>query len=132
MIKKAVLSKPDKNAVQTEFGKEIEKIKISLIEDNNTENKYFVEMFTKTQVFHKNLSQKEAEEFLSHHESKTFKNCVKTTDEKEITTMVSKKGKISSCSKKLPNLTNFTSKALSNQKMNLQKVNMCKNFGMEF
>ena len=58
-------------------------------------------MFTKTQVFHKHLSQEELEEFLTKYEGKLFKNCVERTENEEITILANKKGKITRLSKKI-------------------------------
>ena len=60
-----------------------------------------MEMFTKTQVFHKHLSQEELEEFLTKYEGKLFKNCVERTENEEITILANKKGKITRLSKKI-------------------------------
>ena len=97
MILKATLSKPNKNAVTAAFGKPYEKIKFSLESDAS----YFAEFFTSTQVFHKHLSETELESFLEEHAGKTFRNCVKFTESKEISIMASKKGKISVIEKNL-------------------------------
>ena len=58
-------------------------------------------MFTKTQVFHKHLSQEELEEFLTKYVGKLFKNCVERTENEEITILANKKGKITRLSKKI-------------------------------
>ena len=92
MLISATLSKAT-SEVEKELGKAYEKIKIK-IENSANGSGYFVEMFTKTQVFHKHFTEDEAADFLQKHAGKTFKNCVKRTDSQEITIMANKKGKI--------------------------------------
>ncbi len=92
MLISATLSKAT-SEVEKELGKAYEKIKIK-IENSANGSGYFVEMFTKTQVFHKHFTEDEAADFLEKHAGKTFKNCVKRSDSQEITIMANKKGKI--------------------------------------
>lgn len=104
MILSVTLSKPASN-VEEILGKPYEKIKIK-IQNSSNGFSYYGEMFTKTQVFHQHFSTKELEEFLTLHEGKTFKNCVKRTETEEITTLANKKGKITTLSKPLDNQKN--------------------------
>ena len=99
MILSVTLSKAT-SEVKTQLGNSYEKIKIKY-ENSANGASYFMEMFTKTQVFHKHLSQEELEEFLTKYEGKLFKNCVERTENEEITILANKKGKITRLSKKI-------------------------------
>ena len=127
MILKATLSKPNENAVTAAFGKPYEKIKFSLKSDAS----YFAEFFTSTQVFHKHLSETELESFLEEHARKTFRNCVKFTESKEISIMASKKGKISVIEKNLEKKLQVSTPSLSDferpshiASINSEKINL--------
>ena len=110
MILSVTLSKAT-SEVKTQLGNSYEKIKIKY-ENSANGASYFMEMFTKTQVFHKHLSQEELEEFLTKYEGKLFKNCVERTENEEITILANKKGKITRLSKKIE-----SSPLKSNQKI---------------
>ena len=99
MILSVTLSKAT-SEVKTQLGNSYEKIKIKY-ENSANGASYFMEMFTKTQVFHKHLSQEELEEFLTKYEGKLFKDCVERTENEEITILANKKGKITRLSKKI-------------------------------
>ena len=99
MILSVTLSKAT-SEVKTQLGNSYEKIKIKY-ENSANGASYFMEMFTKTQVFHKHLSQEELEEFLTKYVGKLFKNCVERTENEEITILANKKGKITRLSKKI-------------------------------
>ena len=99
MILSVTLSKAT-SEVKTQLGNSYEKIKIKY-ENSANGASYFMEMFTKTQVFHKHLSQEKLEEFLTKYEGKLFKNCVERTENEEITILANKKGKITRLSKKI-------------------------------
>lgn len=99
MILAVTLSKAD-SSVEEKLGKAFEKIKIK-IENSSKGTGYFVEMFTKTQVFHQHFSESELNEFLKVHVGTTFKNCVKRTESEEITYLTSKKGKVTELHKKI-------------------------------
>ena len=99
MILSVTLSKAT-SEVKTQLGNSYEKIKIKY-ENSANGASYFMEMFTKTQVFHKHLSQEELEEFLTKCQGKLFKNCVERTENEEITILANKKGKITRLSKKI-------------------------------
>ncbi|HAM77581.1 MAG TPA: methyltransferase [Treponema sp.] len=109
MILSATLSKPAKN-VEELLGRPYEKIKIK-IENGGGEVSYFAQMFTKTQVFHKHLNEKELDEFLEANAGITFKNCLEQTEAEEISIMANKKGKITKLSKALKKDENLTKKA---------------------
>ena len=91
MILAVTLSKPVSN-IEAIMGKPYQKIKISA-ENSSEGSAWYVELFTKTQVFHRHFSQTELDDFLSKHEGTTFKNCVKRTEKEEITILTNKKGK---------------------------------------
>lgn len=101
MIFSVILSKPTSN-VENVLGKPYEKIKIN-IENSNGKISYFAQMFTKTQVFHKHFLEDELLDFLEKNEGITFKNCIKKTENQEITTLANKKGKITVLKKSIKN-----------------------------
>lgn len=107
MILSATLSKPAQN-VEELLGKPYIKIKISY-ENSSSGASYFVQQFTKTQVFHSHLKEEELNDFLSQHAGKTFKNCVQKTESEEITILANKKGKITTLRKKIAS-TNIVQK----------------------
>ena len=109
MILSATLSKPAKN-VEELLGRPYEKIKIK-IENGGGEVSYFAQMFTKTQVFHKHLNEKELDDFLEANAGITFKNCLEQTEAEEISIMSNKKGKITRLSKALKKDENLTKKS---------------------
>lgn len=99
MILSVTFSRPVSN-VEEILGKPFEKIKIK-IENSGGKTSYFAEMYTQKQVFHKHLSEEELDDFIQLHAGKTFRNCVKRTEAEEITVMASKKGKITTLTKKI-------------------------------
>lgn len=115
MLLSATLSKPNSN-VEEILGKPYIKIKIKAVSaaNSNSEQAYYLEMFTQKQAFHKHLSENEVEEFLNQHAGTTFKNCVERTDSEEITILGSKKGKITRLVKKLDKLSDKSPLILGN------------------
>lgn len=102
MLLSATLSKPNAN-VEEKLGKAYEKIKIRA--ENSSEGlAYYAEMFTKTQVFHQHFTENQVLDFLKENAGITFKNCVKRTDESEITLLTNKKGKVTELVKPLKNI----------------------------
>ncbi len=99
MILSVTLSKPAGN-VEEKLGRPYLKIKIKLVNTANGAS-YQAEMFTKTQVFHQKMSESELADFLEANVGSTFKNCVKRTEDEEITLLTNKKGKITELRKKL-------------------------------
>lgn len=91
MILSVTLSKPCGNVCE-KLSKPYEKIKIS-IENASGSISYFVQLFTKTQVFHEHWDCLKLESFLDENVGITFKNCVKRTENEEITILTNKKGK---------------------------------------
>ncbi len=84
------------------MGKDYEKIKIRA-ENSANGFSYFVEMFTKTQVFHQHFTEEQALDFIEQHAGKSFKNCTERTDKEEITILANKKGKITRLVKSIKN-----------------------------
>ena len=99
MIISVTLSKAT-GEVEKKLGKAYQKIKIKLVNTADGAS-YQAEMFTKTQVFHQKMSEKELEKFLTDNAGTTFKNCVKRTEDEEITLLTNKKGKTTELRKKL-------------------------------
>ena len=92
MILSVTLSKPAGD-VEAKLGRSYQKIKIKLVNTADGAS-YQAEMFTKTQVFHQKMNEAELESFLSDIAGTVFKNCVKRTENEEITLLANKKGKI--------------------------------------
>ena len=132
MIQKVVFSKPNASEIERLFERPYEKIRFSLEQTKGSHDSqkgptYFAEFFTSTQVFHAHFSQKELEDFILEHAGKSFKNCVKFTETEEISVMASRKGKISTVTKKICQADKISSKA---QKIDLTKnsLNLTKNY----
>ena len=92
MLLSATLSKPTAEA-ELIFNRPVIKIKLTATASASGYS-YYMEEFTEKQVFHQHLSEEEANAFLEKHAGKTFKNCVQRTEDKEITILANKKGKI--------------------------------------
>lgn len=103
MILSVTLSKPCGNVCE-KLLKPYEKIKIS-IENAAGNICYYVQLFTKTQVFHEHWDCQKLESFLLENVGTTFKNCVKRTETEEITILTNKKGKQTKLCKKIPDVT---------------------------
>lgn len=116
MIISVTLSKPTKDVEQI-LGKAFEKIKIKA-ENVDGKTKYFAEMFTKTQVLHKHFSEEELDEFLAKNIGTSFKNCVKRTENQEITLLTNKKGKVTEIVKNIEKQNNQSLQFFSSQKLN--------------
>lgn len=107
MILSVTFSKPvSPLVVQNSLCAVYKKIKIRLDTASSENTRYFCEMFTEKQVFHKKMSQAELTGFIEEHAGKTFKNCVVRTDEKEITYLANKKGRITKLEKPLKEIPN--------------------------
>lgn len=100
MIYSVTFSKPT-SAVQEKFGREYIRVKIRMTNETSDDKKYFAEFFTEKQSFHEHFSASQLDNFISENAGKTFKNCVVFTETEEITTMASKKGKITRLVKKI-------------------------------
>ena len=116
MLISATLSKPS-STVESVLGKPYTKIKITASSGAGGAT-YFAEFFTDKQVFHRHFSEKEAEDFIEEQAGKTFKNCVKRTEDEEITILANKKGKITRLSKKLAIKLKPKTETLSEKKKN--------------
>ena len=114
MILSVTLSKPCGN-VSEKLSKPYEKIKIS-IENASGNISYFVQLFTKTQVFHEHWDCLKLETFLQENVGTSFKNCVKRTENEEITILTNKKGKQTELRK-----------IISSQQNNKSNINYLKN-----
>ena len=90
------------------FQDHTKKIKIS-IENASGSISYFVQLFTKTQVFHEHWDCKRLEDFLTKNVGITFKNCVKRTETEEITILTNKKGKQTELHKTISGQKNISS-----------------------
>lgn len=99
MILSVTFSKPTNQTKQI-LGKDFIKIKISAKKSDGGLS-YFVEKFTKTQVFHEHFTEEQVQNFITAHAGKTFKNCVTRTEKEEITTLSNNKGKITTLTKPL-------------------------------
>ncbi len=107
MILSVTLSKPAGD-VEEKLGRGYQKIKIKLVNTADGAS-YQAEMFTKTQVFHKKMTEAELGDFLDANVGTTFKNCVKRTESEEITLLTNKKGKITELKKKMETPANGNS-----------------------
>ena len=96
MILSVTFSKPVKSISEI-LGREYTRVKIKLLTSSLASAKnenYFAEFYTKTQVFHKKMSEADLNDFISTHAGTTFKNCVQRTESEEITILANKKGKV--------------------------------------
>ncbi|MGI5058916.1 class I SAM-dependent methyltransferase [Treponema pectinovorum] len=101
MLLSATLSKPIKNIKQI-LGQDFLRVKIKIATSANADTKtYIAEFYTKTQVFHKKMTEQEVEIFLQENISVTFKNCVEYTETEEITFLTNKKGELKKLVKKI-------------------------------
>lgn len=100
MIYAATFSKPGAE-VEKSFGKSYKKIRIRLDTASSQESKYYCEMFTEKQVFHKSMTEAEVDGFIENYAGKAFKNCVVRTEKSEITYLANKKGRITKLEKPL-------------------------------
>ncbi|MBQ0002688.1 MAG: SAM-dependent methyltransferase [Treponema sp.] len=99
MLLSVTFSKPSSDIKET-LGRDYKKIKIKL-NSSSTGGTYFVEYFTETQTFHKTFSEAELTDFIKTHAGTTFKSCIERYDDKEVTTLANKKGKITRLEKKI-------------------------------
>ncbi|MBQ8013852.1 MAG: SAM-dependent methyltransferase [Treponema sp.] len=109
MILSVTFSKPVKNISEI-LGAEYTRVKIKLLTGSLSAAKnenYFAEFYTKTQVFHKKMSEADLKEFISTHAGTTFKNCVQRTENEEIMILANKKGKITELRKAIKESTDL-------------------------
>lgn len=89
--------------------------KIRILPDNQS---FFIEEFTKTQSFHKNLSKMELENFLQENIGINFKCCNATTPEANFQILTSKKGKTTVLMQKSKNTSKEIKGKTSSHKKN--------------
>lgn len=116
MIISCTFSKPSKN-VEEIFGRDYLRIKIRGA-NNSNKTSYYMEEFTKTQVFHEQKTEEELNEFIKEHAGTTFKSCVIRTESEEITYLGNKKGKITRLVKKISENVNQTKNIIWNKQKN--------------
>lgn len=127
MLLSATLSKPVKN-IKELLGEDYLRAKIKLATSSKVAESqiYLVELYTKTQVFHKKFTEQEVKDFLQKNVPQAFKNCTEHTESQEITTLTNKKGQTTRLVKKIDAgntkintpLQNLVSGTLSNKKKN--------------
>lgn len=101
MILSATFSKPTQ-AVSALLGADYIRVKIKLFTSSvPSSGQYFAEFFTRTQVFHKKMTEQELDAFIEAHAGKTFRACVQRTETEEITVLASKKGTVSELRRRL-------------------------------
>lgn len=116
MIISCTFSKPSKNVEQI-FGRNYLRIKIRGA-NNSNKTSYYMEEFTKTQVFHEQKTEEELNEFIKEHAGTTFKSCVIRTELEEITYLGNKKGKITRLVKKISENVSQTKNIIWNKQKN--------------
>ena len=99
MLISVTFSKPVNNILDF-FDKKYKKIKIKYSSLSSNAS-YFAEFFTDTQVFHKNFTTQELEDFINSNLGITFKSCVKRFTDKEITYLTNSKNKTTTIEKPL-------------------------------
>ncbi len=95
MIFSASFSKPS-NDCEKILGRPYKKVRIfkNPLLNIKPEKEFQIEFFTEKQAFQKNVSLKEAQDFIQQHAGTTFKNCVVRTESEEKTFMANKKGEV--------------------------------------
>lgn len=82
------------NLVSATFAKPTVDSKFNKIKININNHSFFVQMYTSTQAFHKNLSNEELKTFLQENIGVNFKHVYIETTDKKFTFLTNKKGKI--------------------------------------
>ena len=82
------------NLVSATFAKPTVDSKFNKIKININNHSFFVQMYTSTQAFHKNLSNEELKTFLQENIGVNFKHVYIETNNKKFTFLTNKKGKI--------------------------------------
>ena len=82
------------NLVSATFAKPTVDSKFNKIKINKNNHSFFVQMYTSTQAFHKNLSNEELKTFLQENIGVNFKHVYIETTDKKFTFLTNKKGKI--------------------------------------
>ena len=81
------------NLVSATFAKPTVDSKFNKIKININNHSFFVQMYTSTQAFHKNLSNEELKTFLQENVGINFKHTYIETNDKKFTFLTNKKGK---------------------------------------
>ena len=82
------------NLFSATFAKPTVDSKFNKIKINKNNDTFFVQLYTSTQAFHKNLNKFELQNFLQENIGTNFKHVYIETTEKKITFLTNKKGKI--------------------------------------
>lgn len=82
------------NLISANFAKPTVDSKFNKVKININNNTFFVQMYTSTQAFHKNLSREEVKTFLQENIGINFKHVYIETNDKKFTFLTNKKGKI--------------------------------------
>lgn len=82
------------NLVSATFAKPTVDSKFNKIKINKNNDTFFVQLYTSTQAFHKNLNKFELQNFLQENIGTNFKHVYIETTEKKFTFLTNKKGKI--------------------------------------
>ncbi len=90
--------------------------KIRIFKNQDGSKSFYFEFFTKTQSFHKTLSNKESQTFLEEHVGIVYKNSVITTEKETITILSNKKGKITTLKKPISSVTTTVKSSQNKQK----------------
>ena len=106
------------NLVSATFAKPTVDSKFNKIKININNHSFFVQMYTSTQAFHKNLSNEELKTFLQENIGVNFKHVYIETTEKKITFLTNKKGKITL----LENILDKNSQKQTNLSQNNSKI----------
>ena len=109
------------NLFSATFAKPTVDSKFNKIKINKNNDTFFVQLYTSTQAFHKNLNKFELQNFLQENIGTNFKHVYIETTEKKITFLTNKKGKITL-------LENILDKNLSKQTNLSQNNSKIKNY----
>ncbi len=109
------------NLISATFAKPTVDSKFNKIKININNNTFFVQMYTSTQAFHKNLTTGELQTFLQENIGINFKHVYIETNDKKFTFLTNKKGKITV-------LENKIDKNLSKQAKLSQNNSKIKNY----
>ena len=106
------------NLFSATFAKPTVDSKFNKIKINKNNDTFFVQLYTSTQAFHKNLNKFELQNFLQENIGTKFKHVYIETTEKKITFLTNKKGKITL----LENILDKNSSKQTNLSQNNSKI----------
>jgi SAM-dependent methyltransferase len=106
------------NLFSATFAKPTVDSKFNKIKINKNNDTFFVQLYTSTQAFHKNLNKFELQNFLQENIGTNFKHVYIETTEKKITFLTNKKGKITL----LENILDKNSSKQTNLSQNNSKI----------